>query len=278
MKYALFLAIIVVFQIPCFAQTAAIEKAKPFSIGEVYKMRSSILNEERTLNIYFPDGYSANDTTRYPVIYLLDGSAEEDFIHIVGLVQFNSFEWVNRLPKSIVVGIANIDRMRDFTFPASNDKQKKKFPSSGHSDKFISFLEMELQPFVRENFRVNGDKTIIGESLGGLVATEILFGKTALFNKYIIVSPSLWWDNGSLLDREIGTLENTTVYVGVGKEGLTPTEQPRVMEVDANMLAEKLEKKKGKHTVVYFDYLPAENHATILHQAVYNAFRFFAQH
>ncbi len=65
----------------------------------------------------------------------------------------------------------------------------------------------------------------------------------------------------------------TAIYIGVGKEGLTPTEIPRVMEVDANLLAEKLKNTKSESVNVYFDYLPQEDHATILHQAVFNAFR-----
>ena len=65
----------------------------------------------------------------------------------------------------------------------------------------------------------------------------------------------------------------TDVYIGVGKEGLSPGDNPRVMEVDANLLAEKLKGSKSKNLHVYFDYLPQENHATVTHQAVFNAFR-----
>lgn len=55
------------------------------------------------------------------MIYLLDGSADEEFIHIVGLVQYNSFEWISQIPKSIVVGIATVARRRGFTFPTTID-------------------------------------------------------------------------------------------------------------------------------------------------------------
>jgi uncharacterized protein len=43
------------------------------------------------------------------------------------------------------------------------------------------------------------------------------------------------------------------------------------MEVDANLLAEKL--KGGKNVKVFFDYLPQENHGTIMHEAVSNSFQ-----
>ncbi len=62
-------------------------------------------------------------------------------------------------------------------------------------------------------------------------------------------------------------------YIGVGKEGLTPTATPRVMEVDSNLLAEKITNKKSKNVTVYFDYLPDEDYATVAHQAIFNAFR-----
>ncbi|TCK85086.1 alpha/beta hydrolase [Albibacterium bauzanense] len=254
------------------------QSGKPFVLGIIDEIQSKELGEKRTFNIYLPEGYNDADTVSYPVIYLLDGSADEDFIHIVGLVQFNSFEWVNRVPKSIVVGIATVDRRRDFTFPTAIEEDKKTYPSAGHSDRFISFIEKELQPYIDKNYKTSSSKTIIGQSLGGLLETEILLKKPQLFNKYIIVSPSLWWDNGSLLNQDSEILNadynvNTLVYIAVGKEGLTPTAIPRVMEVDANLLAEKLRMAKNKNVKVLFDYLPDEDHATILHQAVANAFK-----
>ena len=249
-----------------------------FVLGVVDEIQSAILSEKRILNIYLPEGYDHKDSTRYAVIYLLDGSADEDFIHVSGLVQFNTFPWISRIPKSIVVGIANVDRQRDFTFPTTDIDDQQKYPTTGRSNQFIQFIEKELQPYINSKYKTNNSKTIIGESLGGLLATEILLKHPTLFNHYIIISPSLWWNNGSLLNQPGEILEAkyshpTVIYIGVGKEGLAPSEPPRVMEVDANLLAEKLMNSKSKSVQVYFDYLPAENHATVGHQAIYNAFR-----
>ena len=255
------------------------EISKPFVLGVIDEIQSKELGEKRILNIYLPEGYKAEDATKYPVIYLLDGSADEDFIHISGLVQFNSFEWINQVPKSIVVGIATVDRRRDFTFPTTIEKDQKRFSTSGHSDQFIAFIEKELQPFIDKKYKTTESKTIIGQSLGGLLETEILLKKPTLFNTYIIVSPSLWWNNGSLLNLDSAIFhenfnQKTDIYIAVGKEGLTPTEIPRVMEVDATLLAEKIKASKSKNIKVYFDYFPQENHATILHPAVMNSFKF----
>lgn len=265
----------------CFAQSNnsnQLNKSNPFVLGLIDEIQSPTLAEKRILNIYLPEGYNQNDSIKYPVIYLLDGSADEDFIHIVGLVQFNSFEWINRVPKSIVVGIATVDRKRDYTFPTSIKEDAIKYPTTGHSDRFIVFIEKELQPYIQTKYQTNADKTIIGQSLGGLLATEILFTKPGLFNKYIIISPSLWWNNGSLLNQKVQSnfesIEHKTdIYIAVGKEGLTPTAIPRVMEVDANLLVEKIRGIKNKKLNVVFDYLPQEDHATIMHQAVSNAFK-----
>ncbi len=248
--------------------------ATPITIGYSVSIQSQILNEKRTLNIYLPDGYSKTDSVTYPVIYLLDGGMDEDFVHTIGLVQFNTLSWVERLPNSIVVGIVNTDRKKDMTFPTTVTEEKEKFPTAGGADNFINFIEKELQPYISQHYNTSGSNTIIGQSLAGLLATEILFKKTSLFNRYIIVSPSLWWSNGAMLKQPMAPPKTKTwVYIGVGKEGLAPTAQPHVMEVDANLLVDKLKKAGNKQTELFFDYLPDENHATIGHQAVLNAFK-----
>lgn len=249
--------------------------ARPFVLGHIEEMFSTILHEKRTLNIYLPEGYNKNDTVRYPVVYLLDGGADEDFVHVAGLYQFYTFPWINRVPRSIIVGIANTDRQRDLTYPSKIAEQVKRYPATGHSDKFISFLENELKPFINKTYNTNTFSTIIGESLGGLLATEILMTKPSLFNNYIIISPSLWWDDGSLLKSPAPALaaankNKISVYVGAGKEGLAPGSIPHVMEIDANLLVEKIADNK---VPVYYDYLPDENHATIAHQALLNAIK-----
>jgi predicted alpha/beta superfamily hydrolase len=278
MKLIMLFAVCTLSGTPAFCQKENGSKAgagKPFVMGAIEELQSKTLGEKRVLNIYFPAGYK-NDTTKYAVIYLLDGSADEDFIHVSGIVQFYSFPWIARIPKSIVVGIASVDRRRDFTFPTTIIRDKERYPTTGHSDKFISFIENELQPFIEKKYNTTTSKTIIGQSLGGLLATEILFEKPRLFNNYIIISPSLWWDNGSLLNSSPELLnadpQRKHIYIGVGKEGVTPTAIPRVMEVDANLLSEKVERIKNPGISVIFDYLPKEDHATISHQAILNAF------
>ncbi|RYD59052.1 MAG: alpha/beta hydrolase [Sphingobacteriales bacterium] len=266
------------------AQTSVSKPIKqtPITIGVADEIKSQVLGENRTLNIYLPEGYSASDTSRYNVIYLLDGSMGEDFQHIAGLVQFGSMSWINWVKPSIVVGIANVDRKRDFTFPTTVKGDKEKWPTTGGSEKFITFIEQELKPYIQQRYRTNGADMLIGQSLGGLLAAQVLAKKPQLFDSYLIISPSLWWDNGSLLKATMAIspgnpASSTDIYIGVGKEGLAPTAEPHVMEVDANILADKIKSLNNKNINLHFDYLPDQNHATIMHQAVLNAFKAFSK-
>lgn len=239
---------------------------KPLNIGEIRTLKSAVLGEERTLNVYLPHQF--DKTKSYPVIYLLDGSIDEDFLHIAGLVQF--FKMPFKMPDFIVVGIANVDRKRDFTFPTKVAELKKDYPTTGHSEKFIRFLETELHPFIEKTYKTDGTKYLIGQSLGGLLATEILLKKPKMFTHYLIVSPSLWWDDESLLKDAKNLLEKQTemknyVYIAVGGG-----EHP-VMQKDARELAETLQTKKDLKTD--FLLLKDENHATILHQSINEAFK-----
>ncbi len=267
MKTKILLSIFILISTHSVAQhSIKIKNKSPLTIGEQIQIESKILNEERTLNIYLPHGYIQDSLKTYPVIYLLDGSIDEDFIHIAGIVQFGSFSWINMLPESIVVGISNVDRKRDFTFPTQNNEDKLEFPTTGESAKFIQFIEKELQPFINSEYKTDSINTLIGQSLGGLLATEILFKYPELFDNYIIVSPSLWWDDESLLKyTPTNYTSEKSVYIAVGKEG-------EIMERSAKELYQKLNSLNNKNTSLYYDYFEAQNHADALHLAVYRAF------
>ena len=263
MKSLLLSLLFSLFSIIAFTQKHSVQ---PFTIGETISFQSKVLGEDRLLNVYLPNNYNSDDTIKYDVIYLLDGSVDEDFIHIAGIVQFANFEWINLIPKSIVVGIANVDRQRDFTYPTSVKKDKEDFATSGGSAKFMDFVEKEVQPLINEKYKTNDKQTLIGQSLGGLMATEFLMKRSALFDNYIIISPSLWWDNESLLKSKSKITENVkAIYIGVGKEG-------EVMERVARELHGKIELDKYKSAKLMFQFFEKHDHGDVLHQAVYDAF------
>ena len=245
----------------------AVIKTSPFSIGETLSWESKTLHQTRTINVYLPAGYHQSDKN-YPVIYLLDGSADEDFIHIAGLVQFGSFSWINMLPESIVIGIANVDRKHDFTFPTNNSKDQQDFPTTGSSAQFIEFISKELLPLVANKYRITELKTLIGQSLGGLLATEILFKHPELFDNYLIVSPSMWWDDESILKLEPKVFAgNKSIFIGVGKEG-------EIMERGAKQLSQKLTELNWPNARINFAYFEQLDHGDTLHLAAYEGLKF----
>lgn len=259
-KLLIFCSILFTFQFMVLAQTGSI---KPLTIGEIRTIKSKILNEDRILNIYLPQNF--DKTKSYPIIYLLDGSMNEDFIHVTGLVQF--FNLMYSMPETIVVGIANVDRKRDFTFHTDLKDLQKDYPTTGYSDKFISFLEKELKPYIESQFKTT-DKYLFGQSLGGLLATEILLKKPEMFNNYFIISPSLWWDDESLLKQANQLLTKIPdtkkfIYVSVGKG-----EHP-VMVKDAEDLFDVLKNSNKKNWTVEYKMMETDNHATILHRSLY---------
>jgi len=246
------------------SQNPVIEDLK---IGEKVTLNSKILIEERTLNIYLPQTF--DKTKSYPVIYILDGSMNEDFLHLVGLQQFFNLQF--KMPDFIIVGIANVDRKRDFTFHTDLKDLQKDYPTTGHSDKFIEFVEKELQPFINKNYKTDKTKYIIGQSLGGLLATEILLKKPELFTHYFIISPSLWWDDESLLNKANSLLsvqkdDEKFVYVSVGKN------EHKTMVKDADALYQVLKNSGKKNLKLEYNLMTDDNHATILHKSVYEGF------
>mgnify|MGYP003392943229 CR=1 FL=1 len=241
----------------------------PFVFGEVHVLKSTHLGQERTLNIHLPEGYP-DTTAHYPVIYVLDGTANEDFPHIAGLVQYMNM--YDLLPLSIVVGVANEGRSRyhDFTAPTTNDSDKVWVPTGGGSAAFIAFLEKEVEPFVDSSYRTTPHRTIIGQSLGGLLGTEILVDHPDLFDDYVLVSPSLWWDNGSLATRAATWVKDhptspKRVYIAGA-----PDDEMMQAEID-QVVAAFRENGKAPFTWWYVPF-PEESHQTILHRAAYNAF------
>jgi predicted alpha/beta superfamily hydrolase len=156
---------------------------------------SSIVGQEFNLYVNIPRGYQ-DSSSSFPVIYLLDGQWDFPLMNaIFGEQYFDGF-----VPAALVVGIAwggkdpNYDflRARDLT-PTSTQQA----PIGGNAPKFLEFIKKELIPFIDARYRTKkDDRTLIGSSLGGLFTLYALFRETASFNRYVLTSPAVGWDNG----------------------------------------------------------------------------------
>src|SRR5690349_13606477 len=147
-------------------------------------------------------GY-ATSARAYPVLYLLDGGLDQDFVHIVGTSQLGG-AW-GRQQEAIVVGIESKDRRSELVGPTRDPALLAKYPTAGHSAEFRRFVRQSVKPFVAAHFRTNGQDGVIGESLAGLFVVETWLREPDLFGAYAAISPSLWWD-GEALTREAAAL------------------------------------------------------------------------
>jgi predicted alpha/beta superfamily hydrolase len=78
-------------------------------------------------------------------------------------------------------------------------------PRVGGSAAFRAFIRDELMPEVRRRYRTTTETAIVGESLAGLFILETFFREPGLFRHYIVLSPSVWWNDRELV-RTAGRL------------------------------------------------------------------------
>lgn len=194
------------------------------SIGIVRHLNSLILGEKRTIWISLPTSYSQAQfaKSRYPVVYVLDGDA--NFATVSAMTKQLSIRNGNtEFPEMIVVGILNTDRERDFSPTKSVFQTYGKLApdvKTGGGERFTAFMEKELMGYIDNNYPTAPYRILIGHSLGGLATANVLVNHTHLFNGYILIDPSMWWDNRSFLSDIKKTLaqstfSNTGVYLGI---------------------------------------------------------------
>ncbi|MEW6041586.1 MAG: alpha/beta hydrolase-fold protein, partial [Elusimicrobiota bacterium] len=161
--------------------------------------------------VSLPGSYYNTDKI-YPVVYLLD--AYSSFGIVTQMAKLLAFS--KELPELIIVGISseggakefNFNRARDYTptYIAPEklpDDLHAMIPTSGGAERFLNFIEKELIPFVESKYRFTpGDRTLAGHSLGGLFACYSFLEKPGLFNRYVVISPALFWDNNFIIGKE----------------------------------------------------------------------------
>jgi predicted alpha/beta superfamily hydrolase len=269
-KYLLILTTILCASIVLNLSTSAAQKesASPLVIGETFTLDSKKLSETRRINVYLPPGYAESPNARFPVLYMPDGGMAEDFLHVAGLVQVSVGNETMR--PFILVGIENTQRRRDMTGPTENADDKKIAPKVGGAEAFRAFIRDELMPQVKVRYRTTNETAIVGESLAGLFAVETFFLEPELFDTYIAIDPSLWWNNQKLVDDAAGRLrarpkvEKTLYFVSSEEKG-----NAKIMQKLATILSENA--PKGIHW--HHEEMPNEKHSTIYHPAALKAFR-----
>jgi predicted alpha/beta superfamily hydrolase len=271
---------------PASSETTEQEDKTLIVAGTVDSLYSETLRENRALWISVPDEYSYNDIktdNKYPVIYLLDGDGH--FYSVVGMIRQMSLRGL--CPKMIVVGIPNTDRMRDLT-PTHVDEAKGDstwMKTSGGGEAFTTFMKKEVFPYINSNYPTASYRMMIGHSLGGLMVVNTLIHHRDLFDSYLAIDPSLWYDNRKLFHEGITALKeekfiDKALYIAVAntqEKGMDTTAAlSDTNEVTDHIRAiiefSKVAKANPKNGL-YFDwkYYDDESHGTVPLISTYDA-------
>lgn len=240
--------------------------------NDVLTIPSKVLNEDRRFYVHVPKIDSASLNKKFPVLYLLDG---ENHFHLLSAYIDYLSHW-EEIPPMIVVGIINTDRKKDLT-PSKNTitydgKNDTTLRSSGGNEHFFQFLQKELMPYIETNYKTNSFNIFGGHSFGGNTTINCMLIRPEMFDAYIAVSPSLWWDNRFMLKQAHEKLKKSSVYNKIlfysdGNEG--GSFHTAVLKFDRLIVNKTLKGLRFK-----YNYYPKESHMTEPIVAYYDALRF----
>lgn len=270
-----------------FYLTAHGQTGNQIVIGTIDSLQSEILGEQRRVWVYTPNSGDQDlyASQHYPVVYLLDGPGH--FYSVVGMIKQLSTSNGNTLcPAMIIVGIENTNRTRDLTPTAAKDGPLSQ--DSGGGEPFISFMEKELIPYIQSNYPTQPYRMLIGHSLGGLTTINTLMHHTDLFNAYIAIDPSMWWDDRHLL-HETETLLKTkdftgkSLYLGIANtlpDEMTIKQLKKDTTDDTNHmraifeLSKALDKNEKNGLTYTYKYYENDDHGSVPLITEYDALRF----
>jgi predicted alpha/beta superfamily hydrolase len=147
---------------------------------------------------------------------------------------------------------------------------------SGGNEAFLQFIREELMPYVDANYKTQSYKILAGHSFGGITSINCVLTHPGMFDAYIAISPSLWWDREYILklaDRtwqKGGELSKVIFYSDAG-EGVSDssTFHTNLLRFDSIVSGKRI---KGLRYA--YKYYPAETHMTEPVIAYYDALRF----
>ncbi|TDT47027.1 hypothetical protein CLV90_1096 [Maribacter spongiicola] len=242
-------------------------------VGSKFVFKSIILDEERTCLISLPDSYnnSSEVDKKYPVIILLDGYTH--FKTASGIVHFmgSNRNRNNLMPESIIIAIENVDRERDFTFT----KIKTKRPNNmGGGRIFLNFIEKELVPYIDKKYKTESFRTLVGHSLGGLLTLNSYMDENSVFNAYISIDPSIWW-NEEMMKNKVDSISSISLdkklYIATANQGEANYERNKQRH---DSLYTLITKKSDKPLNIEIEYFEKENHRSVPLVALYEGLKY----
>jgi len=252
-------------------------KDKQIVIGTVDSLFSKILNEQREIWVHVPENIEPKE--KFPIIYLLDGTSQ--FYTVTGMLK-RLEKW--NMPKSIIVGISNTDRTRDFTPTNVPFQRGQESKTSGGAANFSTFIKSELAPYLKSKYPIDDMSTIIGHSTGGLFVLNAYINHPDVFDNYLAIDPSLWWDREKLVNQSkksltTATRQNKYLYVAVANSTGIDTVSIRKMKSEptemlrANLNFHDILLENNKHLDFTWDYFGNEDHGSLVIPSLYNGLR-----
>jgi predicted alpha/beta superfamily hydrolase len=148
----------------------------------------------------------------------------------------------------------------------------------GGATAFRRFVVDELLPALEARYRVGRPRLLIGHSLTGLFGVHLLLAEPAVFDGYLLASPSLWWDDRVTLrvsEPELAAHRQpypARVYLSAGaEEGSTPGSLGFNMVGNVRELARRLGGYEGLDVTA--EVLADESHHSTLGQSVSRGLR-----
>jgi predicted alpha/beta superfamily hydrolase len=198
--------------------------SQEITIGKRDKLYSEILQQDREFSVYFPPSYNTSVNQKYPVLYILDG--DYNFQYVAGFLELQG-AISEIIPEMILVAISG---------KATQEYRKNCKPhiegveDSGNAEEVANFIAQELIPYVNKNYKAADYKILGGHSVGGIFVINTAITHPDLFDNYIAISPALWWAKNAMEDvmkKTWGQTKSTTanVYVSLAnEEGMGVTE------------------------------------------------------
>lgn len=221
----------------------------------------------------------------FPVLYVLDGNAM-----FAGFAEARRIQGVydDGQDKMIVVGIGYPNeipydprRMGDFTPAIVTPALKamyKDYPSGGR-EQFLAFLMDQLRPEIAKRYNTHPVRqTLYGHSLGGLFALHVLFSRPGAFHTIIAASPSIWWDQQTILAEEQAFKARLEKDPALGRGSrllilVGEREETEVTLLDGAALAKRLEPLSAQGLRSSYKVLDGERHITVPARSVTLALR-----
>lgn len=254
-KYALLISVTSVLSVFIYSELAGNSSSNDQEVIQT-KLFSRILNEERNLIIRLPKEYDSS--RHYPVMYVLDGGSQDQHT----AEKFDVLSTAGYVPPTIIVGIPNMsgeNRELNLTPPFMRIDNDNTDSELGEADKFLTFMETELFPFMEKSYPVSPLRLISGNSRGGLLVMYSLLHNPDLFQARFCYSTPFWRQDNILVTKVSAFLQardtlNTFIYLSAGQN-----ETENIKNGLSKMTA-TLRDKAPVGLTIYSDYTPSAIH------------------